>query len=307
MNWHILGAGALGCCWAANLDDKGNLPVLILRNNDRRRAFEQTPFVTYTNMNGVTTTHPCLAETACSEGTIHNLVIATKAFDGLKAFESIQQRLSSEATIILLQNGMGQQEAILEANKHSPDVHIWTCVSTDGAFLKGPFHAVQAGIGINKIGCISHSETQLPTIPLKTLKIEHSYTPWSDLWGKLAINAVINPMTAVHDCTNGRLISDPILNEQIYALCKEIETIAAAENQSLFQEPLYEAVKRVALGTDQNISSMLQDVRHKRPTEIDFISGFLLDKANKHAIEAPLNDALMQALLRKITTTTSLT
>jgi 2-dehydropantoate 2-reductase len=53
-------------------------------------------------------------------------------------------------------------------------------------------------------------------------------------------------------------------------------------------------VARVIAGTADNRSSMLQDVEHGQPTEIDFITGYLLTVATQHGIDAPHNSALLE-------------
>jgi 2-dehydropantoate 2-reductase len=298
MRWHILGAGALGCSWAANLSQSDEPVTLILRNQARLEAFNQHSVIHYQSVDGTSFQTQCDAELASEETPIHRLIIATKAFDCINAFNSIQHRLSDQARIVLLQNGMGQQADLLHLLKDRPSVQIWSCVSTDGAYLTAPFHVVQAGLGINKLGCLSHDSTGALEIPLSLLKLEYSNHPWHDLWGKLAINAAINPMTALNNVLNGQLITESRLNAQLQALCNEIEAIAESAQQPLFEEPLYERVKAVAMGTCENISSMLQDVRAGRPTEIEYITGFILNSARKKNVPAPMNQALFNALTR---------
>ena len=57
------------------------------------------------------------------------------------------------------------------------------------------------------------------------------------------------------------------------------------------------AVRKVALGTSKNISSMLQDVRAKRRTEVQFINGAVLDKGIELGLDCPYNAALTNLVL----------
>jgi 2-dehydropantoate 2-reductase len=55
-------------------------------------------------------------------------------------------------------------------------------------------------------------------------------------------------------------------------------------------------VAGVIAGTANNRSSMLQDVMNARQTEIDYITGFLLQEAARLGIDAPLNRALLEKI-----------
>ena len=51
--------------------------------------------------------------------------------------------------------------------------------------------------------------------------------------------------------------------------------------------------------TAANISSMLQDIRQQRHTEIDYITGYLLRRARAHGLTLPVNSRLYEQIKRK--------
>ncbi|HKY54825.1 MAG TPA: 2-dehydropantoate 2-reductase, partial [Anaerolineales bacterium] len=109
------------------------------------------------------------------------------------------------------------------------------------------------------------------------------------VWGKLVINAAINPLTALLRITNGELLNRPSAREMMAALACEVTSVAQAENIQLpFDDPI-EAVEDVARKTAANRSSMLQDVLRNAPTEIDAICGAVVNVAQKHGINTPAN------------------
>ncbi len=57
--------------------------------------------------------------------------------------------------------------------------------------------------------------------------------------------------------------------------------------------------EQVIESTAENISSMLQDVRALRHTEIDYITGYLLRRARAHGIAVPENARLYDLIKRK--------
>lgn len=66
----------------------------------------------------------------------------------------------------------------------------------------------------------------------------------------------------------------------------------SAENLLLY-------VNQVIESTADNISSMLQDIRAQRHTEIDYITGFLLNRARAHGLSVPENARLFEQVKRK--------
>ena len=91
-------------------------------------------------------------------------------------------------------------------------------------------------------------------------------------WRKLAVNCVINPLTALYGCRNGDLQRYP---EQIETLCREVASVMAMEGYHTSCEGLMQYVMDVIRSTADNVSSMLQDIRNQRHTEIDYITGYL--------------------------------
>ncbi len=297
MHWHILGAGAIGCIWAAQLYKSEHDVTLILRSKERLQQLCESQGIVYQSSNGETNTYNVGAELAKNNAPIKNLLICTKAYSTISALRSVADRLSSDANVVLLQNGLGPQQ---EAVKLFPQLSIWAATTTDGAHLSAPYHVVRAGHGDTLIGAISIKAQQsldniIPT-PCGNLKIAISANIEHKLWCKLAINAAINPLTALNNCKNGILVSDAALSKKMQKVCEEVEKIAVACGQNLFDKPLYEMAKSIASTTAENYSSMLQDIKQNRPTEIEQITGFLCQQADKFGCHAPENRMLLQQI-----------
>jgi 2-dehydropantoate 2-reductase len=111
----------------------------------------------------------------------------------------------------------------------------------------------------------------------------------SVIWGKLVVNAGINPLTALLRVPNGRLLEIPAAHDLMKALARETAKVAEAEHIRLpFADPVA-AVEEVARRTAPNHSSMLQDILRGAPTEIDAICGAVVEKGRKHNLETPAN------------------
>ncbi|MBR9827242.1 MAG: 2-dehydropantoate 2-reductase [Oceanospirillales bacterium] len=293
MHWHILGAGAIGCLWAGILSRAGQDVTLILRN---RHTLDQWPTPGRLDILQAGTCHSvdCHLETLAADTTITHLLVATKAYDTLSAIEAIQPRLSPDAEVVLLQNGMGQQQAV---HAYLPTHPLWAATTTAGAWREARHRVHCVSLGDTHIGALSAATSYLPAgwadmdIPL-----QHCTDIYPHLWRKLAINCAINPLTALFDCHNGKLLTHPERKQKMYAACHEVERVAAAAGITLFSTSLTDQATTVATATAANVSSMLADVRHQRRTEIEQITGFLCQQAQALGIEVPVNRSLLQQI-----------
>ncbi len=82
-------------------------------------------------------------------------------------------------------------------------------------------------------------------------------------------------------------------------ICEEVAAVIEREGHHTSAEDLRDYVMQVIDATAENISSMLQDIRALRHTEIDYINGFLLRRARAHGIAVPENTRLFEMVKRK--------
>ncbi len=113
-------------------------------------------------------------------------------------------------------------------------------------------------------------------------------------WRKLAVNAGINAVTALARVKNAALL-EPISPVAARA-ARETARVARASDTDLAGEAAVEAVETVAAATADNQSSMLQDVRAGRPTEVDAINGAVVRRGEALGVETPTNRALTELL-----------
>lgn len=113
-------------------------------------------------------------------------------------------------------------------------------------------------------------------------------------WQKLAVNAGINAVTALARVENTAL-SEPTPSVAARA-ARETARVARADGANLADETAVEAVEAVAAATADNQSSMLQDVRAGRPTEVDAINGAVVRRGETLGVDTPTNRTLAELL-----------
>ncbi|MBA2278135.1 MAG: 2-dehydropantoate 2-reductase, partial [Chloroflexia bacterium] len=117
------------------------------------------------------------------------------------------------------------------------------------------------------------------------------------VWRKLAVNAAINPLTALAGVPNRAISRDAGLRAAAATLAAEVVAVANARGVAIDTAEVVAAVEEVARATGDNRSSMLIDLEHGLRTEIDAINGVVVAEASRRGLKAPANQ-LMTALIR---------
>lgn len=266
-DWTVIGAGSMGRLFAGRLRDAG-IGVTLLRRGER------TPQVP-----------------RC-------LLVAVKTPDTLAALAPHVAGDGSGQLGLLLQNGMGTAGQV---RARWPQLRLWHAVTTAAAWrdAQDELHVVTIGeTQFGRADDAGDAGTDAAVEALCTagigIRVADIRTP---LWRKLAVNALINPLTALHGVRNGELATNPELRALLPPLAAEIDAVARAEGVTL--DTLAGGLDVIAR-TAANWSSMNRDLAAGRPTEIDSITGYLLACARRHGIATPQNARLLAAIRARV-------
>ncbi|MBD9563140.1 putative 2-dehydropantoate 2-reductase [Pseudomonas sp. PDM09] len=290
--WHILGAGSLGTLWATRLA-RADVPVrLIVRDATRLQAYQTVGGLTLVE-HGEAQLYPVPGETPDSDKPISRLLVACKAYDAEKAVARLAHRLTPDAELILLQNGLGSQDAVAA---QVPQARCIFASSTEGAFRDGDWRVVFAGHGYTWLGDAGHPVAPIWLEDLSAAGIPHEWSTdiLTRLWRKLALNCAINPLTVLHECRNGGLQQHQC---EVATLCAELTELLERCGQPAAAENLREEVERVIKATAANFSSMYQDVANQRRTEISYLLGHACKVASRHQLNLPHLSQLQERLI----------
>lgn len=215
-------------------------------------------------------------------------IVLVKSWQTARVARQLKESLASDGHALTLQNGLGNLETL--ALDLGPG-RVSMGVTTTGATLVGP-GLVRAGgegvISIEQNQALGPLEAALRS---SNFNLQTVHDARSLIWGKLVINAAINPLTALLQVPNGELLSHPKARRMMGELARETAEVAEAEHVDLpFSNPV-SAAEDVARKTATNLSSMFQDVRRGAPTEIDAICGAVMKKGQMHGIRTPYNKA----------------
>lgn len=304
-DWYIVGAGALGCLWASYLRLAGFKVSLIVRRQQqadslRQHGLQFSPSPT-ASAQTIEVDAVSLDELALQQPQLKQVIIATKAYQSLDACQQIQAYLQPQSQILLLQNGLGSQQQVCQ---QLPQHSIYALVSSDGALFESPNRICHTGQGANQLGLLQgeNALNQASNSVFQALQQSQLNLSWQAniefaLLNKFAINCAINALSACLDCRNGELINTEN-NAKFKALCAEIQLIISAlcQQQKLAPIDVYQQALNVVHNTAANSSSMRQDIKLQRRSEISFINAYLVKQAQSLKIACPLNQQLLDKI-----------
>lgn len=305
----IVGQGAMGLLWYHHLSQafdntntKANIKVninLLASNQDQLSASElkssQYQFAAY--QQEYADSYPITYAQVTDIEQADIIMLCLKSYHIASVLQRIAEDINPQCKIILAHNGMGTFEEVV---KLLPGSHpILAMLTTHGCLRRSELNIEHTGLGHSDIGLLAGKLSSIHQSELSNL-LSHALPTVTfhqniveKQWLKLAINCVINPITAVNDIDNGE-VNDKKYTEQIKQLLIEITTISQKEGISLRLSDLQEMVSKVAQATAKNCSSMRCDVLAGKATEIDYINGFIHGLGQKHHIATPENTRLWQ-------------
>lgn len=294
---HILGGGSLGLLWAARLTQAGIPCRLLLRTAQALRHWQKTNQLAFESQAVTVPLHVTAEQATSSDQPIRTLIVATKAWAVEDALDSLTARLQADTQFLLLQNGLGSQQSV---SNRFPHQHVLCASVTDGAWKRNANHVVWAGAGQTLIGDPAKQRPPQWLSALDRAAINWSWEPeiLNVLWLKLAINCVINPVTALYDCPNGEVPKH--LGATMAPLITELHALLASQGVPVSLTALGTRIEQVIQTTAENSSSMRQDIHAGRRTEIDFILGYACRIARQSGISVPRLTQLYQELQRHL-------
>jgi len=297
----LVGTGAMASLFAALLSKKG-LKVRMLGTWAENINALNEKGVHCVDLNGIESTFPVQAtdKTEICAGSRFAIVLV-KSYQTSAAAERLTSCLAEDGLALTLQNGLGNDE-ILE--RVLGKERVISGVTTIGATLIGPGSVRMGGAGGITIG--DHAKAQIPAKIFQQagFEVEIVSDTRSLVWGKLVINASINPLTALLNIKNGDLLENQYALDLMELVALESTRVANEAGIDLPYADPVEMVLSVVRRTADNYSSMNIDINRGGPTEIDAINGAVVRVGEDVGVTADYNRTLfllVKARTREIT------
>ncbi|RJX35855.1 MAG: 2-dehydropantoate 2-reductase [Desulfarculus sp.] len=289
----VVGPGAMGLLLAARLQRAG-AEVRLLDYRPERAAHIQGQGVILEHESGShTQAIPAKAEPTLL-GEVELAIVCTKAYHTPEVARILGLHLAPEARALTLQNGAGNVEAMVAALGAG---RVLGGITSEGATLLAIGRVRHAGQGQTHIGPAQgpvdgFTRRVLGLLQAAGFEASASEGVQNLIWTKLVVNVGINALTALLGVRNGRLLELPPAREIVAQAVGEALTVGRARGVDFLHEDMLAAVEEVARRTGANVSSMLQDVRAKRHTEVAYINGAVVRSGAELGIPTPVNATL---------------
>jgi 2-dehydropantoate 2-reductase len=295
----IVGCGAIGSLYAAHLARVGEVWAFV-RRDEHARALNRDGL----RVSGKHEFHASLKATTDRDEVpdCELAIVATKATQVADSMAQVGSRFDHGA-VLSAQNGLGSEEIIAEhtraqvirgttfmsGTKHSDtDVQL----ELDTATWIGPFEPRNTPFTV-----VQEAATLIKSAGLKAEALADARPAQ---WSKLIFNSSVNGASALtglphslHFADESQLYS---LGHLLHELIDEGKRVAAAVGVKLTEDPW--EMNKIGAKTNHP-PSMLYDVRHQLPTEVDFLSGAIAREAQHHAVPAPLHTAVYRLIKGK--------
>ena len=280
----ILGAGAIGSLYGARLSKLNDVTLVAKREHAEK-----------INKNGLKITgeennvYKLKATTEINEIEDDTLIIlTTKVHRSKDAIEPIKNLIKKDTIILCLQNGLHSEEVVKE-------IVNGKCIVLRGITAVGATFLEAGTVQFNNL-----SYTKIEESPVSKeladnfdecgLKANVSENLKEDVWKKLILNCVLNPLSAILRRDNGGM-SDEGLNALKQLIVDECLKVANKDGAT-FDFDFVEAINQGIEGS-RNLSSMYQDILKEKKTEIDYLNGAVVELGKKYGIKCPVNEALI--------------
>jgi 2-dehydropantoate 2-reductase len=295
----VVGPGAIGCLLGRILSDSGRDVWLLDRRPDRADRITRQGLLVETAAGARRYAMRATAD-AARIGEADLVLVCVKAHDTAEAMRGAAPLLGAATLVLSIQNGLGNLEIIARS---VPRHRILAGTTTLGAIHLGPGHIRHAGEGMTILGAVAPEGRPRAAAVVDLLRASGAAAGLTDnipglLWSKLVVNAAIGPLSAVSGRTNGELLENPELRATLAEAAREAADVARAKGVRLLYPDPVAATEEVCRTTAPNLSSMLQDIRGGRRTEIEAINGVILREARALCVPAPVNARLYEAVLR---------
>lgn len=291
----VIGPGSMGLLYGAKLSKCAEV-TLIGNNNEHIKEI---------NENGVTIksedSEQCLDVRAvlCGQETDYSdlVILFTKAYLTELALTENRAMIGPETYLLTLQNGAGHEE-ILRKFVHEERVLLGT--TAQGSYRENAHTIVNSGLGDTAVGAfVPCSENSKFLQELKGI-FESADFPCvissniqQMVWSKLMINASSSVLSGVLQVRQGYIAENPDAFEMCKSLVREICAVANAEGMSFDVDEqidrLYNHLKKAPSG----LTSIYSDLKCGRKTEIDYISGAVVNAAGKNHVSTPSQEMMV--------------
>jgi len=303
----VYGAGAVGLGITTCLMGNGVIPHIVVRTIQKEEILREGVYKKgiFGEKHYTIEEENLITNIVDSEKAYDYILICVKSTDSDEVARTIFEKIGrcENTNFILFQNGWGNSEIF---SKYFDKNNIYNGRVITG-FSRPKSNTVTITVHSDdiKIGSLYHNN--LSNLDYIVKNINKNGIPCSisndiskDIWAKLLYNSALNPLGAIFKVNYGELIKSRYTKEIIDNIISEIfnvmEKAGYKTNWNNDKEYLNDFYSKIVPPTYEHESSMLQDIRANKKTEIDFLNGAIVKLAKNLDVDVRTNETIVNMI-----------
>jgi 2-dehydropantoate 2-reductase len=297
----FVGAGSVGGYFGAHLA-RHNPNVSFLLRPRTKEAVVKNGLTIRSAIGESFTVYPTVASDPRELPQPDLIVLGIKAYDLDEVMDQIEPLVKSDTVILTLQNGVTIEDALMARFGREKIVggvaFIYSKIAEPGVID----HYKKGMLTIGEPLGMETARLQAMLALFKEAKIPCFINP--DIrrakWEKMCWNCVFNPLTVLLNDRVAKALDHPEFHPVIGTIVREVSAVAMAVHRVPLDEDMPEKVVKWAQELRDIHTSMYDDWRAGRTTEIDELNGFVSEQGKAFAVPTPMND-MLTALIKAMT------
>ena len=281
----IMGAGAVGGFYGAMLARAG-VPVVLIAREATAAAIQRDGLVFESGGKTETLKVTASSDPAAVKGARY-VMVCVKSGDSQSAAKAIAPHLDKDAVVLSMQNGVGNAERIgTHIGRKAVPVLVYVA-----AQMPTPGHIRHTGGNRVVIGAFNGAQELKAMFVAAGIAATVSQNVEAELWAKLFMNATYNAVCALTGQPYGVMCGDADTRALMQAIGDEVVAVARTKGIKIPDSVPRDMFKLAEIMPTQ-VSSTAQDLAKGKPTEIDFLNGYVAREGEAAGVPTPLNRAL---------------
>ncbi|MCW3848591.1 2-dehydropantoate 2-reductase [Sphingomonas sp. LB-2] len=288
----MIGAGAMGCLFAARLAEAGAEVTVIDVDGARLEAIAANG-IALTDDGGSRTVAVKAARAEDFDGPADLVILFTKGMHSAAALASVTHLRRFNPVALTLQNGIGNAELLAGAFGADRVLMGTALIPAD---LTGPSAVETHGFASLQMGAFRDSGgddvARVADLLARARFAVHPHPRIAvAVWEKLAFNAALNAVGMICEVPNAGI--DNVSGRRIAtAVVDETAMVAAAKGLAIDRDGVVAQVDAALREHGGHKASMLQDREGGRRSEIETINGAISAEGRRASVPTPVCDTL---------------
>ena len=292
----VLGAGAMGSLFSGYLSRKNDVTVVDV-NETTINAINAEGVNIKEKDGSIVNCHPTAVKSSEGIGSQDLVIVFVKSMFTVAALEGNRNLIGPETYLMTLQNGAGHESKLL---KFADRKHVIIGSTQHNSSVIQPGCIFHGGSGITSIGLLDGNSNVLKGIAQNMtdcgFECHTENNVQKQVWKKMFTNTAASSLTALFQVPLGFIHTDPNANWLMRQLCREAVEVANSLGLGFDLEEVTNDVEKVCINAPNGYTSIYADIRDGRRSEVDTISGSVVEAAHDQGISVPYHEMVVKCI-----------